>query len=166
MWFLRRKYAAGAVAAELAKIALQLNEDHHAAIDEVARQLAISADRVEKEFRHFLVYMVETVVQTVSEECEAGDCLTSAYQKAITDLAVAQGYGVDFWQEQDKRTPTYDVAWQDLHGISPGAVMASALASQIRAADDVIPVLPLMLYGTNLVAPLIQYLRGIRIVAP
>jgi hypothetical protein len=166
MRFLKRKCPASAVAAELARIALQLNADHHAAISEVARELSVPIDKVETEFRHFLVYMVETVVQTVSNECEAVDCLTSAYQKTITDLALAQGYGVDFWQEHEKRTPIYDAAWQDSHGVGPGVAMSSALASQIRTEDDMYPASLLSLYGTNLLAPLTQYLRRIRIVPP
>jgi hypothetical protein len=166
MWFIKRKCPASAVAAELARIALQLNEDHRAAIGEVAHELSVPVDKVEKEFRHFLVYMVETVVQTVSDECEAGDCLTSTYRKTVSDLALAQGYGVDFWQEQEKRTPIYDAAWQDSRVVNPGVAVSSALASQIRTEDDIGSVSLLSLYGTNLLAPLTQYLRGIRIVGP
>ncbi len=164
MRFMKKKHTASAVAAELARIALQLSEGHLSAIAEVAHELSIPIDKVEIEFRHFLVYMVETVVQTVSDECEAGDCLALAYQKAVSDLALVQGYGTGFWQEQKERTPIYDAAWQDLQGVGPGVAIFSALANQIGVQDDSIAVSSLGLYATNLLGPLAEYLRGICIV--
>jgi len=166
MRFTKRKHSANAVAAELARIALQLSEDHYTAISQVASELSVPVGKVETEFRHFLVYMVETVVQTVSGECEAGDSLVSAYRRAITDSAAGKGYGVGFWQEQERRTPTYNAAWKDPRGVGPGVAMSSALAGQIRTENDIYPVSLLAVYGTNLLTPLTQYLRGIRIVSP
>lgn len=160
---MRKRHSASAIAAELARIALQLNEDHRTAIDEVAHELSIPTSKVETEFRHFLVYMVETVVQNVGNEGEVADRLMSAYREKIGELALSGGYGVGFWQEQEKRTPIYDLAWQDPHGVGPSVAMV-ALASQIRTQDDTCVVSLLGIYGTKLLAPLTKHLRGIRIV--
>ena len=166
MRFFRRKRSASIIAQELARVALEIKQEQADDIVEVANDLSIPPDRVETEYRHFMVYMVETVVQNVSSEREVEVYLQTAYQEAITNLAIRKGYGATFWHEQEKRTPVYDAAWQDTRGIGTGVAMAFALARQIGSGNDVYPGALLSPYGMHLLAPLTKYLRKMRIVRP
>ena len=162
--FLKRKHSSSEVAQELSKMALRIEEEQQNAIDDVSSALAISAQKVVKEYRHFRVYMVESVVHTISSECDAGESFRVAFETSLKILAVDQGLGNNFWAHQQKRTPIYDNAWQDMRGVGVGTAMATAFASQLKSEDDFLEVLPLSLFCTNLLPPLVKYCRKLRIV--
>jgi len=159
-----RKHTSTQVAHELAKMALRIEQEQQDSIDDVSNALAISAQKVVTEYRHYRVYMVESVVHTISSECDAGDSFRIAFETALSSLAVDQGLGNDFWEQQQKRTPVYDTAWQDPRGVGAGTAMAAAFASQLKSEDDLLEVLSLSLFCSNLLAPLLKYCRKLRIV--
>jgi len=163
--FLKRKSLSTQVAHELAKMALRIEQEQQDSIDAVSKALAISIQKVISEYRHLRVYMIESVVHTISSECDAGDSFRIDFETSLSSLAVDQGLGNDFWKQQQKRTPVYDNAWQDLRGVGVGTAIATAFASQIKSEDDFLDVLPLSLFCTNLLAPLVKYCRKLRIVS-
>ena len=161
---LKRKHPASEVAGELAKLALRVTDDRRQAIDEVSRSLDVPPNCVETEYRCLRVYMVETVVQTSSAECDAGRTFLTAFHDAVAEQARSEGIVTDFWSEQETRTASYDTAYQDPRGVGQGVAMASALAARIRSEDDLLEVTSLWLACSALLVPLIKYLRSIRIV--
>lgn len=165
MRFFGTKRSASVIAEELARVALDIKPEHAGMIAEAAADVSIQPDKIQAEYLHFMVYMVETATQNATSNQGAGEYLLNAYREAITVLATRKGYGTDFWHEQAKRIPIYDEAWQDIRGVGPGVAMATALADQI-GGDDRLPLLALSLYGMNLLAPLTKYLRKLRIVCP
>ncbi len=81
--FLKRKHTASEVANELAKLSLGIEDDQLTAIASAANDLEIPCHRVETEYRHLRLYVVETVVQTISDECDVGEALRRAFREAV-----------------------------------------------------------------------------------
>jgi hypothetical protein len=162
---LKRKHPASAVARELAKAAFCVEGSAREHILKASTELAVSPSCVEAEYLGLRVYILETVVQTISAECEAHESFLSAFHAAIAEQAQNNGISADFWSEQEPRTSAYDIAWQDPKGLGPGMAMASALSARIRSSDAVLTTTPLFLYCSNLAPEFLKCLRSMRIVA-
>ncbi|MCH8823465.1 MAG: hypothetical protein IH984_08140 [Planctomycetes bacterium] len=162
--FLNRKYPASEVAKELSKLALLVTDEHRQAINEVARCLNVPPSCVEIEYRCLKVYIVETVVQTISTECAAGQTFLATFHNAVAEKAKSECFVDKFWEEQENRIELYDTAWQDAREVGQGVAMSSALASLIRSENDLLEVTSLWLACSSLLIPLLKYLRSIRIV--
>lgn len=160
--FWKRKYAASTVARELAKFALHVEEYDRPMIDEVAEALEVSPQRVEAEYRHLRVYTIETVIHTVSEECEAGDALRVCFERQVREVAGDEGLGTDYWPEYQRRVPGYDKAFL-LHE-DAAVAMSLEFAKRLKSEDAVLEAIPLWLRCAHLIAPMTRYLRGRRIV--
>ena len=159
----KKKYSIEEVSHELACLSLSINVELQSMIKEIADSLEISYLKVETEYRHFRVFIVETVIHTIMIEIKNGDSFLSYFYESLSRISHEKGLGIDFCKKQKKRTNVYDLAWNDTRNIGPGVAMASALASLIRSEDDILEILPLSLNGTNLLVPLLKYLRKIHI---
>ena len=105
--------------------------------------------------------MIETVFQTISNECDAGEFVLIAFQEAVANLANEQGLGVDYWKEYESRIADYNIAWQDS---SAGVAICRTFAKNIKNENLLTEVTSLFFLCSNLLAPTIKYLRKIHIV--
>ena len=167
--FLKRKYAALDVAAELAKLPFRI-EEGRAHLNKVSEETGTPIERVDREYVCLRAYLIETAVQSISEQQQLGDSLLDAFRSLVEERARNNGFSKDFWQEQEERTSLYDEAWADPRGTGAGVAMNTAVAMRILdeqdfrdAAGQSWATMPVWLMGSAHMIELMKFLRSIRI---
>lgn len=170
--FPKRKYSAADVAKQLARLPFQI-EDDRTHLAKVSEHSGAPIERVEHEYCCLRAYLIETVVQSISDQQQLGDSLLRDFYSGVQEEARNIGFSENFWQEQEDRTSHYDDAWADPRGIGTPVAMNTAVAMRIlneqdwdEAAGQSWTTMPLWLMGNALMVELLKFIRSIRITSP